>query len=262
MILRRLAEHVRQQNWTAIAIDLVIVVVGVFLGIQLGNWNADRADQRRATAYLVRLHDDVSDDLVMLRERKAFWEQTMAAGREALAASESPPTRDEAWRVVRAFHHASNTVPLHLRDGTYVDMISSGQLGLIADTDLRDLTSTYYTNSWGVELGSDVPAYRTTARRVIPPEVHDHLLPCHRVVGAHRHILDACPPPPTDTDLAALAERLASDDGLRGDLIQALSVMRTSTSITDNVLIPAARTLQARVAAELDRLGVKVPAQP
>ena len=263
MILRRIAQHVRQQNWTAIAIDLVIVVVGVFLGIQLGNWNADRADQRRATAYLVRLHDDVSDDLVMLRERKAFWAQTMAAGREALAASPPPlTTRDEAWRVVRAFHHASNTVPLHLRDGTYADMVSSGQLGLIADTGLRDLTSTYYTNSWGVELGSDVPAYRTTVRRVITPEVHDHLLPCHRVVGAHRHVLDACPPPPTDTDLVALADRLAGDDALRGDLTQALSVMRTSTSIADNVLIPAAETLRARVAAELDRLGVDVPDQP
>ena len=36
MLLRRVIEHVRDQNWTAIAIDFVIVVAGVFVGIQVG----------------------------------------------------------------------------------------------------------------------------------------------------------------------------------------------------------------------------------
>ena len=39
MLLRRFIEHVRKQEWTAIAIDFVIVVVGVFIGIQVANWN-------------------------------------------------------------------------------------------------------------------------------------------------------------------------------------------------------------------------------
>ena len=33
MLLRRVMEHVRDQNWAAVAIDFVIVVVGVFIGI-------------------------------------------------------------------------------------------------------------------------------------------------------------------------------------------------------------------------------------
>ena len=39
MLLRRVIEHVKSQNWTAIALDFVIVVVGVFIGIQVSNWN-------------------------------------------------------------------------------------------------------------------------------------------------------------------------------------------------------------------------------
>ena len=39
MLLRRVIAHVRRQEWTAIGIDLVIVVVGVFIGIQVANWN-------------------------------------------------------------------------------------------------------------------------------------------------------------------------------------------------------------------------------
>lgn len=44
MILRRLATHVREQNWTAIAIDFFIVVVGVFIdsGLQLERAAAGR----------------------------------------------------------------------------------------------------------------------------------------------------------------------------------------------------------------------------
>ena len=42
MILRRVIQHVRKQEWTAIAIDFCIVVIGVFLGIQVANWNEER----------------------------------------------------------------------------------------------------------------------------------------------------------------------------------------------------------------------------
>lgn len=46
MILRRLTTNLKSQNWTAIAIDFVIVVIGVFLGIQASNWNQSRLEKR------------------------------------------------------------------------------------------------------------------------------------------------------------------------------------------------------------------------
>jgi len=42
MLLRRVREHVTAHNWLAVSVDLIIVVLGVFLGIQLSNWNAER----------------------------------------------------------------------------------------------------------------------------------------------------------------------------------------------------------------------------
>ena len=38
MILRRISEHVKAQNWFAVGVDLVIVVVGVFIGIEVQQW--------------------------------------------------------------------------------------------------------------------------------------------------------------------------------------------------------------------------------
>ena len=43
MILRRIAHAVKQQQWTAVLIELVIPVLGVFLGFQVTDWANERA---------------------------------------------------------------------------------------------------------------------------------------------------------------------------------------------------------------------------
>ena len=58
MILRRVIEHVKKQHWTAVFLDFVIVVLGVFIGIQVSNWNAARADRAEERQLLVRLDDE------------------------------------------------------------------------------------------------------------------------------------------------------------------------------------------------------------
>jgi hypothetical protein len=58
VILRRVTEHVKAQNWTAIALDLFIVVVGVFIGLEVSNWNEARAAREDEQAILKRFHDE------------------------------------------------------------------------------------------------------------------------------------------------------------------------------------------------------------
>jgi hypothetical protein len=50
MLPGRFSTHFARQDWAAIVIEFAVVVAGVFVGIQVSNWNADRADQRRAHA--------------------------------------------------------------------------------------------------------------------------------------------------------------------------------------------------------------------
>ena len=49
MILRRLSQSIKEQNWTAICIEFVLLVVGVFLGIQVANWNTERETRQEIT---------------------------------------------------------------------------------------------------------------------------------------------------------------------------------------------------------------------
>ncbi len=62
MRYRRLVESLRTQNWTAVAIDLVIVVVGVYIGIEVANWNTDRGDRLREAGLLREIAADLRQD--------------------------------------------------------------------------------------------------------------------------------------------------------------------------------------------------------
>ena len=59
MLLRRITKHVKSQNWFAVCIDFLIVVVGGFIGIQVNNWNQFNIDRQDEAVLLLDLHADV-----------------------------------------------------------------------------------------------------------------------------------------------------------------------------------------------------------
>jgi hypothetical protein len=68
MISRHLAGRLKQQDWVAVGIEFVLVVVGVFLGIQVANWNGDRREKALESSYLARIAQDVRSDSSELDE--------------------------------------------------------------------------------------------------------------------------------------------------------------------------------------------------
>ena len=63
MLLRRVMAHVKTQDWTAIVIDFVIVVAGVFVGIQVSNWNASRIERELMRGHLSEIAEDLRTHL-------------------------------------------------------------------------------------------------------------------------------------------------------------------------------------------------------
>jgi hypothetical protein len=68
MILRRVMAHFQKQEWAAIAIDFVIVVLGVFIGLQVQEFAVERDRQKSERAYLERLHGEI-EQLIETRAR-------------------------------------------------------------------------------------------------------------------------------------------------------------------------------------------------
>ena len=55
MIVQRLNEAIRSQNWANVFIEFVIVVLGIFVGLQANNWNESRLDRNQERESLERL---------------------------------------------------------------------------------------------------------------------------------------------------------------------------------------------------------------
>ena len=58
LILRRLANAVREQSWFTVFVELSLIVAGVFLGIQVSNWNEARLDRQFEAQVIERLTDE------------------------------------------------------------------------------------------------------------------------------------------------------------------------------------------------------------
>jgi hypothetical protein len=62
MALRRLAFRIRRHDWLAVVIELTVVVAGVFVALQVSNWNESRKESALGREYLGRLRDELAQD--------------------------------------------------------------------------------------------------------------------------------------------------------------------------------------------------------
>ena len=81
----RLARRLRNHDWVEAFIDLVIVVAGILIALQVSNWNQDRFDARRKVAYVDRMLADLDTDLNVNANRGHFLVQVRRYGEQAIA---------------------------------------------------------------------------------------------------------------------------------------------------------------------------------
>lgn len=72
MILRRITKHVRDQNWFAVGIDFLIVVVGILIAFQITNWSQDQTERAELARTEIALQDDLIRNYFNAAERIAL----------------------------------------------------------------------------------------------------------------------------------------------------------------------------------------------
>lgn len=133
-MIRRLARALRQQDWAGVMIEFFIVVVGIFVGLQVTQWNEERQARARELNYLDRLHEDL---VVMRREFGYIRAQASQAAPRALrtfrALRGCDPALASTDDVQRTFAGYQNQPAASIVDRTYQEMLSSGALASMDD---------------------------------------------------------------------------------------------------------------------------------
>ncbi len=163
MILRRLAQNLKDQNWTAIGIEFVLLVLGVFLGIQVANWNEERIERDLIRGHLTEIADDLRTLLDFNEGLEASAKLRIAAvdhihgeafgttlpGKLVLAIGEwdAPPAEPFPPDKLDNLMGAVNLVRISVRARSgYESLTGSGRLALLRNRPLARQIQTFYGN--------------------------------------------------------------------------------------------------------------------
>ena len=148
-ILGRLSQAVREQNWFAVALEVVIVILGVVIGFQITAWGQARSDAARERTYLLQLAADLRETERVMDDADAYLRLRDQAGTRLVHAfyQPEPPSEDSlvAWlRTALRLRPASPVL------GTAEALVATGDLGLIRDDSLRSAITAYLdeTRQW------------------------------------------------------------------------------------------------------------------
>lgn len=216
MLLRRVTEHVRAQNWLAVAVDFMIVVVGVLIAFQITEWNAGRTESVRSQEYLSRIRADLMVDIATLQKHRDVWKRVAEEGYVAIKYAESGDMAGASdWVILRSFLHASQAWQFAFVDSTYTELRSAGELRLIPDPVLRSALADYYVlvaaRRGGLGPYHLLPDYREWVRGRMRSDILRYYWQACFDQGAGVQIFVDCPHPDGISGLHDILEDLAAN---------------------------------------------------
>lgn len=168
MVIRRIRDHVAHYNWFAVFIDLMIVVVGVFLGTQANNWNQARIERADAAEYRREIIDDLTSNEIDLASRKAYYGAARAHAIAALSALESPGRARGEPFLIDAYQASQVWLRPLVRTG-YDEMVGAGLTRSAGGKETRSRLTTYYTQVKQFEINAlATTPFRERVRRALP----------------------------------------------------------------------------------------------
>lgn|GEM_PF-1205993 len=144
MLLRRLTQHVQNQNWFAVFLDFIIVVVGVFIGLQVGNWNQAVKERAKEAIVIAQLEDEFTSVLESAKMAKVSSDNSLQATRHVLRVIRDGKEPDDKDTFLKSLRMAGSFEAGPSEPVTLVELLSSGGLSELSSPDLRTALVQYH----------------------------------------------------------------------------------------------------------------------
>jgi hypothetical protein len=175
MILRRLTENLRAQNWTAITIEFVIVVIGVFVGTQVSNWNQGRLEKLATNKMLAQLRPEIQNQFAFFDSARVYYRTTKPYAEQAFAGWAGDPRINDNQFVIAAYQ-ASQIYGIGINAQNWALTFGGNQMRDIDDQRVRrDLAVVLTADYEPVGFNAVATPYRQHIRQIIPNAVQDQI---------------------------------------------------------------------------------------
>ena len=162
MVIRRISKRLRDHSWFAVLVDLLVVVAGILIALQLGAWAEANEDRSLEEAYLERLAEDLEIERGRMEAAGRYAENRLAAVRLlARIAAEPSLAAAQPSRVPWAVETATWRSFPQINAYVYRELQSTGRLALVRSEALRRMLAEHYTAlQHDARVGEDLSAQR------------------------------------------------------------------------------------------------------
>lgn len=148
MIIKRISQSLLSQNWKELIVELLVVIVGVFLAIQVENWNESRKESDQEKVLLESLREDLIENQ-KIGDRRL--EQYARAGEAALELRRMARTETEvdANDFYTLESHAGAINPPRFISSTWDLLTADGQLTVVKNASIKKEIADFYQHTDG-----------------------------------------------------------------------------------------------------------------
>ncbi|WP_157442955.1 hypothetical protein [Colwellia piezophila] len=249
--------HINEQNWFIVWLDVSVVMVGIFLGMQVTNWNEDRKENDLRRIYNERLIVDFNNERKGAQARVDYFSGTQLYGYQALnyleqSSSQRKPSAD----IIIAFMMASGRWENSSNQNTYNELINSGRINLLGNFTLRDVINQYYSdNTTRMVEFARMSAYFITIRSIIHPIIQEEILnSCEEIDGVLQviiHIKPSCHIEISPETIAQTIKEITDHPTLKSELNYLISQLRYNNALYFEQISSASYSLKLLTAKEL-----------
>ena len=117
--------------------EILLVVIGILIALQINNWNDARKDRERELVYLHNIREDVTANIASMDRFLATREEGIAAANRGIEHFDGKPIED-----LSAFNADSIAIydwkRFYLVDNTYQELVGSGNFALLSNAKIKD----------------------------------------------------------------------------------------------------------------------------
>ena len=175
MLPRRIANNLKDQNWTAIGVELLVLIIGVFLGLQVDNWNESRLEQKAVKSYYDRLIQNIRTNEHNLQTHQDYYQKVKTHGEAALSALQTGETKLGEQFFIQAYQPTQAWQMVFIR-AAYDEILSVGAMNNIPAIEARERFANYYNTATGISSDlRDANAFREATRAHMPIKVQSSI---------------------------------------------------------------------------------------
>jgi len=129
--------------------EILLVMIGILLALQVNNWNEGQHEKKRTTLYLQNIKSDFENHLEAIEETHNFLEVNKECAKYVADYVRGEIQVVDTFKLIKSLNRSAYIVNFKIQNSTWDEIISVGDLKLIKNSQLKSQIS-YFLGEYEV----------------------------------------------------------------------------------------------------------------